>query len=117
MAQKLTAAYNNKPSDDCAINVSNNGVFKSVSVEFNGNPRWTLFFYYSDTESGEFELNAKSITYYDYEARAESESHRYEDIEARYKYDMVGEEPYLTKEVLQHDWFAWIDRYMIVFYA
>lgn len=98
MAMAYTADYPGKPSDACEISVS----FWSVWIGFRGDGQKELYLRRLLDE----ETVCKTIRLY----RPNSDK-KVEDILCQYSNDGGV----LTKAVLTHDWFEWVDRYTILF--
>lgn len=103
-AMACTADYVGKPSDNCEIRVSH-GWCSSEWIEFNGDDQKELYlgrFLYKEEPDSVY----KTIRLYCPDSDKELE-----DILCQYNNDNGN----LTKEVLTHDWFVWIDMYTIMF--
>ena len=102
---KYTAEYAGKPSEDCEIEIRTNRMFTWETIHWNDDPQKELYlsrFLYED-EPDEI---LKSIRFY----RDGSEK-EFEKILCEYN----NKNGVLTKKTLTHDWFAWVDRYTIMF--
>lgn len=100
-AMAYTADYPGKPSDACEISVS----AWSVWIEFKGDGQKELYLRRL--------LNAKKTdsVYKTIRLYRPDSDKKTEDILCQYNNDGVV----LTKEVLIHDWFQWVNRYTILF--
>lgn len=101
----LTADHVEKPSDRCEIRVTDHGWALSEWIEFCGNDEKELYlsrYLYED----ELDSVYKAIRLY----RPDSDK-ELEDILCQYS----NHDGVLTKEVLTHDWFHWVDMYLLMF--
>lgn len=105
VAARYTAEYGGKPSEECEIEIRNNRLFTWETIHWNGNPQKELYlsrFLYEDKPDEIF----KSIRFY-----REGSKKEFEKILCEYN----NKNGVLTKKILTHDWFAWVDRYTIMF--
>ena len=100
-----TAEYGGKPSEDCKIEIRSNRLFIWETIHWNGDSQKELYlsrFLYED-EPDEI---CKSIRFYQ-----DGSEKEFENILCEYN----NENGVLTKKILTHDWFAWVDLYTIMF--
>lgn len=106
----LTVDYTGKPSDRCEIRVTDHGWALSEWIEFYGNDEKELYlsrYLHEDELYGDIPDSVyKAIRLY------RPDSHKeLEDILCQYS----NNDGVLTKEVHTHDWFHWVDMYLLMF--